>query len=536
MDSQAEDKTAFAPAAFAVGRKLASHVGLAILSCRYPKHGWTQLARFKTLVGYAPGQQRDMEVEMAKAVSGAVAMVENKPLTGFKLVAQRHSSRGEAIASWTAEARAANECAAFLVEDPRGFAVAVEPSSFYLLLEASGGCLDGYAFRCEAAYVWDSASSCPRLVPASSETWKRAWAESRAAEEAEAKRVWLKPSQLATGKFYVAAKPGQDRGAEAEPTGCFYLGRLPVYTHLARSMAIRAGRWLSHSELADARAFLLRAVYGEKKAMAASREKTASFGDSYVFSEAVPAGSSHGWQQPKFWTAKSTAGLFPEDFQSLTSQDGLEPAVRSFGSGCFKRYEVSREAISGARWKRLADVEQLAASIKASHVVAVAGYMDWEAKSDPALRAELADCRQALDSIWPMLPGMALTRGYHVGYVSHAQTQVFKTKHGFGPLVVRKERGRWIGMFYKPSLSHGGFSSYGYTAKSAMSAGLAWTIEEASIQELAEAAIAELGLEIPELSFGDGQPVPDSEAMWFAAEVADVAGLAKASWLVPVRT
>ena len=531
---------AFAPTSFSAGKKPGSHYGLAVLSCRYPKRGWTQLGRFKSIVGYSPGQQRDPEAELAKAVSGGVVQIENKPMTGFKLVSPDHTADGHALlGSWAADVRAVDELASFLVADPRGFSVAVRAEAFWRLLEASGGSLDGYAFRCEAAYIWRDQSSCPELVPAESETWKLAWAKSRRDEEAEAKRKWTKPSELVPGKLYLAEKPGI--GGEAKTSNCFYLGKLEVYTHLARSMAIRSGKWLDSSQLAVAKRQLLRTAYGAKRAEIASREQIAGSGSSFVFSEAASS-LSRSWQQPKFWTASSISKLLPVDRQAQLDPVSLEPAVKSLESGCFKRYRVSREAMARARWKRLEDVDLLATAIQAacgfqllsSHYARWWSQMAGRADS-AAAGSEMAACKQALAAVWPMLPGMAFVSGSYGLASCTVQTQVFKTKLGFGPTTISRAA-KWQATLYGLPAPLGvalAEPSYCGTRGSPGSLQIAWRREACTIRKLAELAIAELEIEIPEIEYEDRHPVPDHEAMWFAAEVAEAAGLAKTSWKVP---
>lgn len=489
----------WAPVKFTVGKHYSGSAA-ALPSCRHPAiNGWTQLSKFKAMTGgYAPGRQLDRAVELSKAVSGAVAEIENKPVAGFKLVQIQYNLRGWAQPNQVlAHARFANESAAFLIEDPRGFVVGVNARSLYSMLEAAGGRLDGWTFPVEAAYVWDDAHFAPRIVAANSAEWKAAWEESRAFEKAAAEQEWLKPNQFELGHVYIALKKPEKPGGQPQSEASFYLGESPVYSHFLRSQAILAGEYPTMKKFKKQSSRLSGYFWGMSKRLLQTRELSAD--KAKIFASVNGSPNS-------FWRTTSTARLFPADMQDCAVPAGNAAlALGLLASGSFRKMAVSREAVLNVEWKQLQDPRVIADSAGACLMNAVTSEI-----------VAYTRCAEAMATTWPMLPGCML---HHGGYLSAgrvAATQVLAVQDSVSGKLelascnVWRESGKWCMSWRESIFMH------------------------ERLEGLAELAVSKLKFAIPELKYLDGAPVPESEAAWFAAEVAEVQGLASFDWRVPV--
>lgn len=497
----------WAPVKFYAGQ-LASCPGLAVLSCRYKNDVWSDLGCFtRATGGFKPGRQLDSSVELAKHVSGKVLELDNVPVAGFKLKLGEASVSMDSGMSYhnpeLCNIRPFYEWARFVVEDPRGFSIGIEESELALVLEASGGKLDGWTIPVELAYVWPAKNSKPMLVPVSSAIWKEAWEASRKAESEAASRKFVKKEDLIPGKLYMAARTKKDLDSGSFQEAVF-LGQTEVYSHLATSVAIRTGSYPDKAILQD---HLDKAANPMSSAkIQCFRKRDFQVASNFVFASVSQNGTP-------FWMAKSISKLFPEDAQPEAKLQTPAPRRSSLEDSCvFQKLDLSK--ISR---EKLLDPKLLRTAVLASAATAV--YDTWTFWNSKMTKEAWMEARSALSSCWPFYPcGFVQERSYPLS----RSTAPFWTNRG--SFVFRASQDdrhlSWI-----LEASNPWNSSYGSRDPNPC-----WRASGTDMLELCSKAIQELQPEIPQLYLASGSKLPQAEAVWFSAEAIEYLKLDSFQW------
>lgn len=185
------------------------------VTCRFKYGQWVSPGVFERLTRYKPSAQRDSAVQLTKEVSGTVQELDNASVEGFRIVSWMSNPYGFCTKAYS--------CTGDVVlEDPRGFMVAVKTDSFFRTLVLSGGNVREGNLSGKYAYGWRCVDKILTLVPTASaefEKWKK-WSDGCKVKEKPTTRI--KKKDLVQGHVY--------RGIGAMAGDWMYVGKLDTYS------------------------------------------------------------------------------------------------------------------------------------------------------------------------------------------------------------------------------------------------------------------------------------------------------------------
>lgn len=185
------------------------------VTCRFRYGQWVSSCVFERLThGYKPSVQLDSVAQLTKAISGAVQELDNSPVGGFRLVTWLSNPYGFCTKEYS--------CSGDVVlEDPRGFMLAVRQDSFFRTLAFSGGNIRGGVLPGKYVYGWRCADKALTLVPvgfSEFEKWK-AWSDGCRTKE---KPAGVMRKDLVPGRVY--------RGSGSMSGDWMYVGKMDTYS------------------------------------------------------------------------------------------------------------------------------------------------------------------------------------------------------------------------------------------------------------------------------------------------------------------
>ena len=185
------------------------------VTCRFKYGQWVSLGVFERLTGYKPSMQRDSAVQLTKEVSGTVQELDNAPVEGFRIASWMSNPYGFCTKEYS--------CTGDVVlEDPRGFMVAVKTDSFFRALTLAGGNVREGSLLGKYAYGWRCADKMLTLVPAVAaefEKWKK-WSDRCRVKEKTA--AGIRKGDLVQGRVY--------RGTGVMTGDWMYVGKMDTYS------------------------------------------------------------------------------------------------------------------------------------------------------------------------------------------------------------------------------------------------------------------------------------------------------------------
>ena len=169
--------------------------GNAFVTCRYKYDKWLNVSMFERLCGYKPHSQRDPEKMLKKNIFNAVETIDNTPISGFSFVDFNKDLYGLYYNSY--------DCTDVVLQDPRGFNVAVTAENFWYMLRCAGmNMKDGEIIDHKFAYAWSSGASRFLIVDAESDTFTHCLSESCKHKADIDSTKYMTASQLEVGKVY----------------------------------------------------------------------------------------------------------------------------------------------------------------------------------------------------------------------------------------------------------------------------------------------------------------------------------------------
>lgn len=215
-----DGRYSYVPAKITVGMFNGSN---GFVTCKYNNEKWVQLGVFERLCKFKPHRQMSCETELKKAMSGAVFEHDNVPTEGFKYVKactdlytlhHRCSDRGDVI-----------------IEDPRGFKIAITDDNFYSVLESSGFNVKNGVICRKLAYAWNDGNTRFRLVDAETAEFSEIQKKSSKIIKKVDTTAYLAKKQLQVGHVY-ESKTGEK---------LMYMGVHPTYSGDCHLDAIDTG-------------------------------------------------------------------------------------------------------------------------------------------------------------------------------------------------------------------------------------------------------------------------------------------------------
>lgn len=160
----------FIPQKVYVGRFMHASAGIdcGFVTCKHKESKWLWESVFSRLTGgFKPHVQRDAEVELTKTIHAAVGELDNAPEAGFKLVLDaRHELHNiYSIAEF-------KDASNWLVEDPRGFVVAVSRKEVMNILACNGGNIKDGVFAGKCCYAFSTSAGRACLIPANDQAYE----------------------------------------------------------------------------------------------------------------------------------------------------------------------------------------------------------------------------------------------------------------------------------------------------------------------------------------------------------------------------
>ena len=203
------------------------------VTCKYKGEKWLQVSIFERLCGFKPHRQLSCEKEIKKALAGAVFEHDNVPTEGFKFCAadndlyklyHKYGSRGDVV-----------------LEDPRGFNIAITEDNFFGLLSSSGFSMKDRAILRKLAYAWSDRDCRFLLVDAETDKFNKTQDASNKIIKAVDATMYLTKKQLQIGHIYLT-KTGEKY---------MYLGEHPTYSGRCHLNAYDNGCYSLETYLAD---------------------------------------------------------------------------------------------------------------------------------------------------------------------------------------------------------------------------------------------------------------------------------------------
>ena len=203
------------------------------VTCKYKGEKWLQVSIFERLCGFKPHRQLSCEKEIKKALAGAVFEHDNVPTEGFKFCAadndlyklyHKYGSRGDVV-----------------LEDPRGFNIAITEDNFFGLLSSSGFSMKDRAILRKLAYAWSDRDCRFLLVDAETDKFNKTQDASNKIIKAVDATTYLTKKQLQIGHIYLT-KTGEKY---------MYLGEHPTYSGRCHLNAYDNGCYSLETYLAD---------------------------------------------------------------------------------------------------------------------------------------------------------------------------------------------------------------------------------------------------------------------------------------------
>lgn len=230
---------AFIPAKFTIGLNDKSD-GFPSMKDKDGK--WSNLTFFQKHSGFKPHVERDASKEITKELTQRVQVVENVPMSGFKVV-KFHSwlYKGTDLYKDT-------ECV--VLRDPRGWDVQIAIENFSLLLKSNGmnlknGVLEGV----KVMYGWPTRSYSPfSLYVADEHAQKMKDATCKLISNYE-NVVYFTPSQFEVGKIYSSKTSKMREGGSMY----MYLGKHAVYSDECHFKAVMRKDYSDLQEFIDNR-------------------------------------------------------------------------------------------------------------------------------------------------------------------------------------------------------------------------------------------------------------------------------------------
>ena len=203
------------------------------VTCKYKGEKWLQVSIFERLCGFKPHRQLSCEKEIKKALAGAVFEHDNVPTEGFKFCAadndlyklyHKYGSRGDVV-----------------LEDPRGFNIAITEDNFFGLLSSSGFSIKDRVILHKLAYAWSDRDCRFLLVDAETDKFNKTQDASNKIIKAVDATTYLTKKQLQIGHIYLT-KTGEKY---------MYLGEHPTYSGRCHLNAYDNGCYSLETYLAD---------------------------------------------------------------------------------------------------------------------------------------------------------------------------------------------------------------------------------------------------------------------------------------------
>lgn len=164
------------------------------VTCKYKGEKWLQIGIFERLCKFKPHRQMSCETELKKAMSGAVFEYDNVPTTGFKYV-KSNEDLYTMHRKW-------NERGDIVLDDPRGFSIAITDDNFFKLLESSGFNVKAGVIDRKLAYAWNETDCRFQLVDAETEKFSKVQAASSKILKKVDSTIYLTKRQLQLGRVY----------------------------------------------------------------------------------------------------------------------------------------------------------------------------------------------------------------------------------------------------------------------------------------------------------------------------------------------
>ena len=203
------------------------------VTCKYKGEKWLQVSIFERLCGFKPHRQLSCEKEIKKALAGAVFEHDNVPTEGFKFCAadndlyklyHKYGSRGDVV-----------------LEDPRGFNIAITEDNFFGLLSSSGFNMKDRVILRKLAYAWSDRDCRFLLVDAETDKFNKTQDASSKIIKAVDTMTYLTKKQLQVGHIYLT-KTGEKY---------MYLGEHSTYSGRCHLNAYDNGFYSLEPYLAD---------------------------------------------------------------------------------------------------------------------------------------------------------------------------------------------------------------------------------------------------------------------------------------------
>lgn len=203
------------------------------VTCKYKGEKWLQVSIFERLCGFKPHRQLSCEKEIKKALAGVVFEHDNVPTEGFKFCAadndlyklyHKWGSRGDVV-----------------LEDPRGFNIAITEDNFFSLLSSSGFNIKDRVILRKLAYAWSDRDCRFLLVDAETDKFNKTQEASSKIIEAVDTMKYLTKKQLQVGHIYLT-KTGNKY---------MYLGEHPTYSGICHLNAYDNGCYSLDTYLDD---------------------------------------------------------------------------------------------------------------------------------------------------------------------------------------------------------------------------------------------------------------------------------------------
>ena len=165
------------------------------VTCKYKGEKWLQVSIFERLCSFKPHRQLSCEKEIKKALAGAVFEHDNVPTEGFKFCAadndlyklyHKYGSRGDVV-----------------LEDPRGFNIAITEDNFFGLLSSSGFSMKDRVILRKLAYAWSDRDCRFLLVDAETDKFNKTQDASSKIIKAVDTMTYLTKKQLQVGHIYL---------------------------------------------------------------------------------------------------------------------------------------------------------------------------------------------------------------------------------------------------------------------------------------------------------------------------------------------
>lgn len=201
------------------------------VSCRYKGQKWTGEGIFTRITGgFKPHLQRDNVKELKKAITASTEEFDNAPTKGFKLVGFPGMCQDGNLYSINEFNNRSN----VILEDPRGFNIAISLREFFDLLAESDGTLKSNEFELELCYGWNAGNSRPSLISTKNAKYKKLLEESRKLLAAKDDTEYVTPAKLVAGKVYLNVNDSKQY---------MYLGKMDVYSLRCQKASFGCGSY-----------------------------------------------------------------------------------------------------------------------------------------------------------------------------------------------------------------------------------------------------------------------------------------------------